>query len=349
MKITRTKLNKLACNVFKRNEGIAIIVSIGFLAIVSVLALTFLFISSVDRKSARNYNDLTSARILAKSVVNRALIAMKTYTGDLNNLTSFYDGDAGSSSMVADESLNSLLITNVNGINFYTDTTYNDAVITPTWQYIKIDDGQNENKRIIGRIAYAVCDVPSNDGWVMISAAVDDGRYAPDQNGGVTEYGSPASPQSTITAPPYTGIDKNGNYILGRKGVNVSEISLNSLDFITETQLKKMSSEKANPGGAMPETGWGSADAFFSALQIKNEDLKAEFLEYFSFGNPKDKEAFWIDSNDDEVKNDNELYHRFDLTRSNWDSITVDSILSSRTLYTDAYNEDSVTSISWLN
>ena len=76
---------------------------------------------------------------------------------------------------------------------------------------------------------------------------------------------------------------------------------------------------------------------------------KKKFRQFFTFGSPPDPEAFWIDDDLDEIKTEDELFHRFNLRRNNWDSITVDSIKSSLIEYSQPYSESTVTSIPWLS
>ena len=89
----------------------------------------------------------------------------------------------------------------------------------------------------------------------MPSSAVDSGlnayNYNETHNPGIcaaTEYGSPAAPPSAINQTPVTGIAADGTQLVGRPGVDVSEIWLGSLGtLLSDTNLKKLSSDQANP------------------------------------------------------------------------------------------------------
>jgi hypothetical protein len=358
--------NNITNNYCKKEKGIALIFTIGLLALISALAILYVGTTSLNNKAAKNHNDLASARMLARSAVNRAMVAMKLYTGDLNNLKS-RSVDYSLTSTEATEDLIFHLPTTVKGVEYYTEANYTAATPKPTWHYIKITNTSGTDV-IVGRISFAVAQVASESGWIIIGATVDSGQTAKDWNdshsgssndiNAVTEYGSPSSSQSAITDLPYTSVGIDGQPKLGRHGRDVSEISLELLHedkpggFLTDTHLKKMSSEEAIPAGKMPITGWGSSDAYFDALNIKDDETKNKHLEYFSFGNPEDIEAFWIDTHDLDVKNNDELYHRFNLARTDWDTLTVNDIISPPDRFYDSNDniiETNTKSISWLN
>ena len=203
--------NNIAKNYSKNEKGIAIVFTIGLLALISSIALLYVLTTSLNNKAAKNNNDLVSARMLARSAINRAMIAMKLYTGDLNNLKS-RSVDYTLTSIEATEDLDTLLPTTVKGIEYYTTANYTAATPKPTWHYIKVKNASGTDV-IIGRIVFSVAQVASESGWIMVGAAVDSGQatvYYKNHGGqqsdnAVTEYGSPASqPTSAVSAPPQT-------------------------------------------------------------------------------------------------------------------------------------------------
>ena len=342
----------------RKEEGIAIILTLGILALISIMALFFVATSITNRKTARNYNELTSARMLAQSAVNRAIAAMKKNSGDLSKDFSYVNSQCSAyaqSDIESREDLVSLLPTVVGGVSYFSEADYEDAINdTPSWQYIPTD--ASSDTQIIGRIAFITI---ADNGKIMPTAGVDSGwnvynynlTHNPDINA-VTEYDSPSSDNSAINDAPATSIGPNGEKLIGRPGVSVSEIWLGNDSFsslLSNNDLKKLSSEEAIPAGKMPKNGWGSSDVFFDLLNINNENDKEEFLTYFTFGNPPDPEAFWIDANLDEIKIESELFHRFNLQRTDWDSITVNSIVNTSSIeYNSADDGNIQTSIPWL-
>ena len=73
----------------ENEKGIAILLSIGFLALISILAMLFIVTSMTNRRISSNYNDLTTARLLAHSAVNRTIASMKLYSGDFTKNFSY--------------------------------------------------------------------------------------------------------------------------------------------------------------------------------------------------------------------------------------------------------------------
>jgi len=340
------KKHKTILNINSNEKGIAILLALGFLSLIAILALTYATTTSINQKAAKSNNDLASARMLAKSVVNRTRLGMKTYSGILSNLKSEYRGEHNAENtsvdIVKNEDLKNLLPSTVNDIIYYTEDDYNCTTPhnQPTWEYITIEeDGVS---KLFGRMAFAVS---NHNGSLSLEAAVDNLH----SSNAVSEYNS-----SLTTPPDNTGTDSStGDVIVGRPGVNVNEIWLGSLNdkalpddekLFKDTILKEISSDKAAEG-KMPEDGWGNKFIFFGAegLDVKDIAKKNEMLNYFSFGNPPDKEAFWnADSDDDGLADDGELYHRFNLIQTNIDS---DSITASSVEYAP---ETSGGGIPWL-
>jgi len=336
------KKNSTILKIKSNEKGVAILLALGFLSLIAILALTFATTTSINRKAAKSNNDLSSARMLAKSVVNRAMMAMATYSGtNMTFLKSSYSNNAGSTTtMVEEEDLFSLLPTTINGLDYYSQSTYTNAAVKPTWQYITIDNGVGTPK-IYGRMAFTISNVSNNDGWLMPAAVVDNNDPS------VSEYAGSLSNPPTTTS---TGVT-------GRPGINVSEMWLGSLDLTLDDDtvenntklanfLTKVSSVNATDG-TMPANYWNNSDLFFSNLGITDEEVKNYLLKYFSFGDPEDKEAFWVDNNGNGVKSDDELFHRFNLARTDWNTLTIGDILKVPVQFTTT--EDNTGGIPWLN
>jgi len=337
--ITLSSIKDTILKVNKEEKGIAIILALGLLSLLAVLALTFTTTATINKKVAKNNNDLSNARILIKSVINRAVMAKSASKYDEETGTDILKsiGDDTLSDEANAESLYELFPTEVNGINYYSSEKY--KTDNPEWQYIEVDTGVDTPK-IIGRIAFAQAKY-ADKGWIVPAAVIDNNQSL---DTAVSEYQDDKPPKYTST------IDSLGNKIEGRPGVNVNEIWLGAFlqgynsesKLLTDNgilqntednnEIVKMSSNKS-AGGKMSNTGWGNSDFFFNALNITESDDKNTLLEYFVFSSEnKDPEAYWIDENNDNIKDYNELnkelYSRFNLTRSDWNDFTIDSILS---------------------
>ncbi len=341
---------------YKNESGFAILLTLGLIALITISALLYIYTSSMNKKTAKNYNNLTTARILVQSAVNRALGSMKKNSGVTADFSEVYTHCVTYThgSTKSQEYLIDLMPTEFGGISYYDEDQFLNSSDSPSWQYFPTNISKSPDKKIIGRIAYITL---ADNGKIMPSAAVDSGLNAYNYNQthtpgicAATEYGSPAAPPSAINQTPVTSITADGTQLVGRPGVDVSEIWLGSLGtLLSDTNLKKLSSDQANPAGKMPHgKDWGNSDQFLELLNIKKDDEINEFKEYFTFGNPPDPEVFWVDNDLDEIKTEDELFHRFNLKRSDWSNITVDSIKASPTLYSTTYNEGVITPIPWL-
>ena len=124
------------------------------LSLLLVMAMAFASMSIMSRKTASNNADLTLARILAQSTVQRALGAMRFYreTGgsQYDNIIS-HDASGGVNQKTYDWLYN--LDTVIDGASIYPwpvpyDPNANDAI---HWQYI--DNGRTgADQRLVGRM-----------------------------------------------------------------------------------------------------------------------------------------------------------------------------------------------------
>ena len=352
----------------KNNDGIVVLLSLGLLALLSMLVLTFSVSTTISRKIAKNYNDLTIARMIAVSGLHRVIAGMSLYSGyeDKDFADVFSKNQEAVSDDIKREDLGGpgLLQTIVNGVTHYSLPEDYDVDIYPTWQYLPFDHGIDTP--IIGRFAYVVV---SNTGKIDPSACIDSGYNTYEDHGhtAVSEANKPGDPgsgaydgQDGIERTSWIGPGAD-DFVVGRPGRNLSEIFLRCMDDgeswlnaspSSKKYVQKLSSSWASPSGKLRLKGnewtgrWADFDTLFDSLGVDDE-YKNTFKANFTLDNPPDPEAFWIDDNDF-VKKTDELYHRFNLTRSNWSDITVDSIKADPVSYSSAYSETSVTSIPWL-
>ena len=319
-------------------HGVAIVLALGITALLMGLLITFIITTQTEKKASVNFNNINAAKMFAESALRRAVIAMTAYSPDpsvdISSLSShkiISESDPDSEAYF--DELEENLTTVVNGISYYEwPSDYNaagsDAV---TWVYIEEGDGIDST--IIGRMAYVIV---SDKGKIDPSSAVDSG-----------ENGTPYTEGNAITM-----INTQGSEIEGRPGRSITELYLNSLSswFESDTAVE-MSADNAIPtsGDLHAGTRWVDFATLFTELGISDSLIEDSFRAVFNLNTPKDAEAFWVDISNNAYKEPLEMYHRFDLARSNWNDLDVDSIVTDSAIpFTTAYSEDAVTAIPWI-
>ena len=365
-------------------KGIALLFTLGILAVLLIIALGFATTSITERRAAGNNNDLAVARMLAESAVNRAMAAIKFYT-DTSLVGSGSAGDIyshnGRRTAVADsvddpvlnrQSFDFLwkLRTEVKGSKIYDKGPADPLTYDPTlpnagnptapyavhWQYIDngiaTDDPTNGvYRKLVGRIAYVVVD---NDG--IDPAACVNHTVAASADEGAKE----------------AGVGREVGDMEDRKGINPSEIAIYNLNpassYLDATTLSKFSYNPLLGAGKLLTDEWVGWETMFSALGIvlpstptaadisTNILQRTKYREWFEINNRKDAEAFWLDSGgfDNKIQN-TELYHRFNLARTDWDAISalggntaVAKLMESPTLYSLSSATNDGMGINWL-
>ncbi len=298
----------------RKEAGVAIVFALGMISLLFVLALGFSTNAIIKRKTADNNNQQKTARIIAQSGLQRVIAAMQynciNVSKDFTNVVSHQGNDY--------EDLVDLFPTEIDGITYYSwpenyNSKDNDSL---TWHYLP--DIGNVNVPIIARFAYIV--IPDN-GKIDIAAGVDSGLNA--YNNNVDAISEQYPPNEA------TGIDENGNEIIGRPGRSISELFLATLSCIGNTDSAiKISSNAidSDPDGTLAYgTRWLDLHTIFSSLDITENSIKTNFFNIFATDNPPIPEAYWID-NGDYLREESEFYHRFNLTRTDWNTLTIDSV-----------------------
>ena len=346
-------------NITENENGMAIVFTIGMITLFLLLALAFITTSIVEKKAAQNYNSLQIARMVVQSGVHRAMATLDFYAADkTENLTNVYSYNANGDH----DGLEELLETQVDGITYYSSGDY---VLAngPHWQYLPEDHGADTP--IVSRLAYMVI---SDLGKLDISACLDSGVNASllknldlYKNKSVTESNSANAIDGVECTSIYVSYNSArepyGKPVVGRPGRRMNELFLRCINddhsWFTDNDAKKISPKIANPNGTLEPTGsrWPDFDTIFDELTINNDDIKDSFKTFFVVDNLADAEAFWI--NDDNgggvlIKENDELFHRFNLMRSNWDGATVDSFSSSAPRLFSSSLENDNFSIPWL-
>ncbi|MFA6293677.1 MAG: hypothetical protein WC637_17955, partial [Victivallales bacterium] len=340
----------------KDEKGIALLFTLGILAALLIIALGFATTSITERRAAGNNNDLSVARMLAESAVNRAVGAMRFYS-EYGSGSEFDDVKSHDETTANKETFDFLwkLDTVVNGTPIY---SWPYASYAPGdkgavhWQYI--DNGlplADPNRKLIGRIAYVVV---GSGGKLDPSATVSH-----DVAAGAASWTNPAS-------KPSTAVDEFGVDNVDRKGAEVYELSMKNLNSAMvwfDTYIPKMNSSVIAGGQLANDTRWKDWTTMHTALALDNTSDptgadREQLRKWFIINNPKDPEAFWVDINADGKEETSEMFHRFNLARTDWDTLDTapngnadgnptNEILRDPTAYTAAATHNG-TGIKWL-
>ncbi len=339
-------------------KGIALLFTLGVLSLLLVLAVAFATTSMSSRKMAANNGDVSSARMLANGALQKAMSIMRLYSAHgfpIDGVVSHVEN--------ADASYYDFLWrmeTQVEGSYYMDWPGYNDTDAydpaddsSPNWHYVF--NGKTDNdSRVIGRYAYKVV---SSGGKLDPSVSV---AHSTDFIGGVQG----AKNERTIVNAEI----RNGFY---QHEINIKNLDLNNATssflaggLIPDEIVSQMSSTSAPvavPGviptdRRLPDTKrWVDFETMFSSsnLNITDSNQKSFFKECFVVDNPKDPEAFWVDKNNDgALQTDTELYHRFNLARTDWDTTftgitAVDKIIANATKFDNSSSHNG-SGIQWL-
>jgi hypothetical protein len=323
---------------FKANErGMALLLTLAMLFMLLLMAISFASTATTWRKAAKNSHDLTVARLLAESGVQRAIGAMRFYS--TISSTQFYNVrthlglyDSTIVDEVGANRENCDFLYKLGTVN--SDVEYNWPLnYDPTdpnavhWQYM-YNGLSGASKRIIGRIAYLTVPV----GGKLDPAACVDRNSTP--GNAVNENGADE--------------ERNGRDV---KEINIKNLDPASNDFLPASIVSKFSSTNASPAGKLTDgSRWIDwADLFSSSkLDITDKTQKEHFKIWFTLDNTPDPEAFWVDSNTNGVIDSGELYHRFNLTRTDWDALTINNILTNPGVYGNSPSTNDGNGIRWL-
>ena len=363
-------IDKIIIFLKNKEHGIATIFALGFLSMLFMLSAIYITSSMIDRKASENANALQSARMLVQTGLSRSMASLNRYIQDNTvNLSDIYSYRGIDSNDYSD-SLADLLETNVDGVSYFVADDYSQTE-GPHWQYLPEEHG--EDTPIIARFAYMVL---AQSGKIDISACIDSGWNAEELGGNnkaVSEApkpggGSGGSWMSYAGRDDYekTSLKQNADmfsqgdkYVTGRPGINVNEIFLRCIDDDntwfnsgpnTKLYAQKISSHSASPAGQLKgsnsewQAQWDDFTTMFDSLGIDDGVVMDSFRTHFSLGNPADAEAFWID-NGDGIRDSNEFYKRFQLNRTDWDSVQVESFYTEPISNTSS---DTNLSIPWL-
>lgn len=338
------KIKKYIEGMKKDNRGIALLFSLGMLSLLLVLALSFAANSTIERKVAINTDNRAIARFLAQSALNRAIGTLDYLRKTQAAFTSYYDISSynDSDTVAANRGLNDFLYhigSSMGGETLLTCASNSVPLYgnkQPQWVFIREGLSTAATDKIIGRIAYYAW---SNSVKLDPSVTVDSGYY---------------------TAYAGTVVNENGANEK-RPGREVREINIQNLlpsagSNLSTTNVSNLSATNAATPGLLPAgSRWPDMERLFSKLGITTDAQMQKFRKWFSVNNLPDPEAYWKDADADTIKKSSELYHRFNLARTDWDSTmqgaTGINILTGASgttpnLFTNAFSDTS--GIEWL-
>jgi hypothetical protein len=328
-------------------QGVALLMTLGVVALILVLAMSFSFTSRTDRMAAINNADTTKARLLAESGLERVLAGLKlnydgTNAGDTYPATEsgfsvinnrHISLSSGSTDTVTDE-----LVTDLGGMEFLSSSD------TSAAKWIHVEDPTDSSK-IIGRIAFAIVD--------------ESGKIDP--NGVLTPEHEPFDDTNDDNIhdsdEPYSDINGNGSYDAAtiyegnevRSGNSPQEINLGN---VLPSSVTPTSDFVDN----MPSTlkKWFSWEQLFKAGITGLDDSTAPTCLARISPHSYDIEAWWNDDDTDTVWDAGEDKQRYNLNNLATASVTA-LTSSTATEFWDRTDPDSweintttATSIPWL-
>ena len=340
----------------KRQRGVALMFVLGILAVLLVIALLFAMQSTLNQKVALAGTHLQEAKFLAKSGLERALISVNASTMIPQIVSRGIDvnGDPVDSDEQTYDWIWKIETGDVYAINDgYEISDYKkemDVHLYPTWNYVWDARIADPDKRpLIGRYAFV--------------AITNTNKLNPN---------AIANHENCIF--PGSGDECEENlFDHVRTGVSTSDIwydpaKLGAAEGLTAQMLKDKYKEKKEADSAW--NGWTDWDEFigdFGAVDKTDPDYekyKKDLRKYFSF-QTDDPECFDYTGEKDVSGHAGmrAMAHRFNLWRTDWESVDVDDLLKApvmfyaatdNTLETDEngkykINSSDGTGIAWLH
>ncbi|HBC88042.1 MAG TPA: hypothetical protein DCZ94_13920 [Lentisphaeria bacterium] len=320
----------------------ALIMTVAMLFMLLLMAIAFASTARMWKQAAGNSNDLAVTRLFAESAIQRAIGALRFYSSiSGNQYADVISHDEVDSITANRKNFDTLyrIATVSNDVQYDWVSPYDpDAVDAVHWQYVynglpgPSDAGYDAKnpKKIIGRIAYVTVAV---GGKLDPAACVDHNSTV---GSAVNENGASE--------------ERNGIYV---KEINIQDLDpANATTFLPVATISNFSSANASPAGRLADgERWIDWDKLFSPskLNITDSIQKDAFRTWFTIDNPADPEAFWVDTDNDGLQDSGELFHRFNLARTDWNAMAVGNIIASPTTYSNAASTYDGNGIKWLN
>jgi len=288
-------------------KGIALIITLGILAILIVVALAFVASARTSRKAAATHASVTGARLIAESALEKITGLIRyynTHNGEIKvtELASSYASGEDIGTTPPKQDWLYRIFSGDTDADKAAQLTDASGDTTVEWEYLKIDG------KIIGRVGYTVI----ADGKVNPARIVDNTTTYPNAMGG----------------PPRDEADSASQL---RLGIDVNEMCLADLPGMSTyvSNISDFNSNSASPAGKLNDNGnWPDIAYLCSQLGVTTATGKDKFKnDWFNVSPFETKEAFWCDDDGDGVidangtaaeggtDNDDEMYCRFNLRR----------------------------------
>ena len=300
----------------QREQGVALLLALGVLSLLLVSGLAFVTNALLAQKSAAAYRFRSQSQLLGKSAVNRIMMLMRYYLaqGDDEGIGELYsrsnadiNGQSGDIPAAAEQdqltpSANSLLTALV-------DNNLRNAPTTPRWEYLwdaYNSSGQREaDANLVGRFAY----------WIL--------------PGGTVNF------SEILRGNPGLGTGYSMSNWTRRRGFGIRELNISGSSYLNNDRLNELDDPFAGEtyGTADPRqqdsnraNDYATFASMFNSkpnLTLANRNVIRRFLPpsgteeevYFSVSGTYDRDTFNPHRAVHLTK-----YHRFDLTRTDWDS-----------------------------
>ncbi len=165
-------------------------------------------------------------------------------------------------------------------------------------------------------------------------------------------YGDGIDPGVLVRKTGQFGVDESSNNE-PRPGVDVDEINLMSVSpTVTATIANKMnSSGPVAVGGGLYNGNWVSLTNLFTTVGISDQPTKDAFNKWFvNVDAKKDAEAYWGDTNNNNaIESPNEWYHRFNMARTDWDTMTIVNLFAAPVTYDSTAGTHNGGGLRWLS
>lgn len=324
-------------------KGVALIFTLCILVLLTMLAMAFVTLSQTNKKLASVHTDATLTKLFAESAIERVIGSIQLYNDNIDSgriypgtNSFFFIKSANSNTGSTDsgwDNRNVIFSFQSGGdtdwahhfktqfalvdgttmrdyLGWYgTDSSAFKSALPASWKYFTTNDGTTD--KILGRISYIIID--------------ESGKIDPNK---VTVSGTNEATWES------------------RKGSNVDELNLQGAG-LTSASATALGYD--NAGGKRPSNAkWFSwshiigGDTGFSQNEV---DSYTGSLFPYSY----DIEACWIDTNGNTKYDSGEDYHRFNLTRNDWDSLTLSDILNDPASFTLSAKTHDGDGIKWLN
>lgn len=314
-------------------RGVALLLTLGVLSLLLILGMSFAIMARNDRAAASVYSDLTKARLLADSGLERAMAALshnypsddlQSTPGDVYPATEsgdLFTDAAGQRVFFSQSSTPGININDALNFNLAFDY-FDDYKFWPDgarWQQIMEDTDDDGSDEIIGRLAFIVVDesgkidpaavVNFHEPYIDLNSDGDHDTGEPfyDWNSdGYTNIGISENSEQRWGYSP-TEIDLAAAYPLGASGVAPGDVDP---DYFRES-LPTWSSEA--------EPRWFSWRQMAQSIpDMSPAEAQALAASLFPFS--YDQEMYWQSSGSNAT--------RFNLVRSNWGTTDVSSVTS---------------------